>query len=202
MTDKERAVIEAARRYVWHWAGFHQPENWGAERNNRAFALAQALAALDAPEAVNAELVEDAGYRYVSSLANPYPDPSIPNTPEPVQQACRECNGAGGFGRRSKAMETKEQRRERLKSAIWSKMDWICTEPCWTDKNPSMAGCVCIADAADAIIASDEAAGLVVVPVEPTDLMIRACADIDTTFPPGAGDAKKYYRAMIAAAKE
>ena len=44
--------------------------------------------------------------------------------------------------------------------------------------------------------------GHVVVPVEPTDLMIRACADIDTTFPPGAADAKKYYRAMIAAAKE
>ena len=51
VTDKERAVIEAARKYVWHWSGFHQPDNWGAERNNRAFALAQALAALDAPEA-------------------------------------------------------------------------------------------------------------------------------------------------------
>jgi len=69
-------------------------------------------------------------------------------------------------------METVEQRRERLRSAIWSKMDRICTEPCWTDKPSIMAGCVCISDAADAIIASDEAAGLVVVPKEPTDEMI------------------------------
>lgn len=45
-------MIEAARRYVWHWAGFDQPDNWGAERNHRAFALAQAIAALDADKPV------------------------------------------------------------------------------------------------------------------------------------------------------
>ena len=89
--------------------------------------------------------------------------------------------------------ETKEQRRERL--AQIAKRIIETTYP-----GPSAASMY--HRIADYIVASDEAAGLVVVPVEPTDLMIRACADIDTTFPPGAADAKKYYRAMIAATKE
>lgn len=89
-------------------------------------------------------------------------------------------------------METKEQRRDRLATVVRQNIDL-----------GRFGNALQVArDVADAIIASDEAAGLVVVPVEPTDLMIRACADIDTTFPPGAADAKKYYRAMIAATKE
>ena len=99
--------------------------------------------------------------------------------------------------------ETPEQRRERLEAAVWKRLTFeACPEPCWTWSNPIRSGCECVIGIVNTIIASDEAAGLVVVPVEPTDLMIRACADIDTTFHPGAADAKKYYRAMIAAAKE
>jgi len=35
---------------------------------------------------------------------------------------------------------------------------------------------------------------------EPTDEMVAACVDLDTTCPPGAADARKYFRAMISAA--
>ena len=85
MTDKERAVIEAARLVL----GADSYETDCLTRDN----LQKALAALDAPEAA--------------------PHFSIANCPdcgkfrghgheckaEPVRRVCRECNGAGGFGR-------------------------------------------------------------------------------------------------------
>ena len=109
-------------------------------------------------------------------------------------------------------METPEQRRERLAIALWQDecaikrklADWMGwnVAPAWSKPWNESGQQKYFRGKADAIIASDEAAGMVVVPVEPTKRMIRASADIDPTFPPGAADAKKYYRAMIAAAKE
>lgn len=96
--------------------------------------------------------------------------------------------------------ETKEQRHERLVKALagmyghdWDELD----EADKAGFGFEFDGII------NTIIASDEAAGLVVVPVEPTtEMVLRACASLGTVFPPGPSDARRYYRAMIAAAKE
>ncbi len=73
--------------------------------------------------------------------------------------------------------ETPEQRRERLELAIWDRLTFEpCTEPCWTWSNPIQRGCECVNGIFDALIASDEAAGLVVVPAKSEDT-VRADRD-------------------------
>jgi hypothetical protein len=45
--ERAEAVVAAARAYVTHWTMHDQPSDWEDERNRRAFALGQALAAYD-----------------------------------------------------------------------------------------------------------------------------------------------------------
>ena len=115
--------------------------------------------------------------------------------------------------------ETPEQRRERLEAAVWKRLTFeACPEPCWTWSNPIRSGCECVIGIVNTIIASDEAAGLVVVPAEPTDAMIEAGrmempVQVKYWQEGGTIHAKPVpaheavspagpYRAMIAAAKE
>lgn len=86
--------------------------------------------------------------------------------------------------------------RELLKTAVWDGMDSRCSDPCWADTNSdTIRGCGCMDKAADAIIAALDAAGLVVVPREPTEEMVKAAEEGDLVNYP-AEDSWKY---MIAA---
>lgn len=65
-------------------------------------------------------------------------------------------------------METPEQRRERLGAAVWAAHGWLTrlrTEIARPESNLAKDQAL-VKRIADAIIASDEAAGLVVVPVD------------------------------------
>lgn len=65
-------------------------------------------------------------------------------------------------------METPEQRRERLDNALWEMLaESPCGKPCWADDaRLSPSGCACVIAITETIIASDEAAGMIVVPVD------------------------------------
>ena len=81
-----------------------------------------------------------------------------------------------------------------LKTAVWDGMDSRCSEPCWADTNSdTIRGCGCMDKAADAILAALDAAGLVVVPWEPTIPMQRVIVKHMTP------DAAKYWPMVLVA---
>lgn len=96
--------------------------------------------------------------------------------------------------------------REILKKAVWDGMDARCVEPCWAATNTdTIRGCGCMDKAADAILSALDAAGLVVVPREPTEEMISAGEDRDRPAGEYSGYStefarcEQHYAAMIAA---